>query len=332
MAILRENGRYGSALLLVLALGCGSNDEPLFGPIAAPEPRSDPIENSAQSAAPAFAVGASESVPEQSAEPVALVLPATPPAQATPVAPLPVPPNEEAEVAAAAPPFDPCAGNGLLFCDSFEDVPSGTFPSAAPWLPELSGCGTHRVDSGLSVSGQNALRALAGGYPECMLHADLNMEGELYIRSWVRLGAEPGLLDQYLSLLELGPRAAQDEPELRIGLRPAGGSLCANSPGLDVSVSGLSSGSATGCSGFALQPEQWYCLQAHVKRQGRRLDYELTVAGVSVLSASDVRLGNGWDDRQWYFKLGRASYGASAAGSVWHDDVAVGREPLPCGL
>jgi hypothetical protein len=182
------------------------------------------------------------------------------------------------------------------------------------------------------MSGQNALRAVAGGYPECMLHADLNTEEELYVRSWVRLGAEPELLEQYLSLLELGPREAQDEPELRIGLRPAGGSLCTSAPGLDVSVSGLSAGSATSCSGFALQPEQWYCLQAHVKRQDRRLDYELAVDGVSVLSASDVRLGNGWNDRQWYFKLGRASYGASAAGSVWHDDVAVGREPVPCGL
>jgi hypothetical protein len=164
-----------------------------------------------------------------------------------------------------------------------------------------------------------------------MLHADVHTEEELYVRSRVQLGAEPELLEQYLTLLEFGAREAQDDPELRIGLRPAGGDLCTSSPGLDVSVSGLANGSSTSCSGFALEPAQWYCLQAHVKRQGRRLDYDLAVDGVSVLSASDIRLGTGWNDRQWYFKVGRAAYGASPPGSVWHDDVAVGREPVPCG-
>jgi hypothetical protein len=329
MAIIRENGRCGSALLLLLAVGCVSTDEPLFGAVAVPETRSDPIESSVQSSAPAVAVGALESLPEQALEPVALVVP--PPAAAAPDT---TPPPDEAtppEPAVVLPPFDACAGSGLLLCDTFESNTGGAFPRAPFWLPELSGCGTHRVDSSESVSGQSALRATAGGYPECMVHADLNTEEEVYLRSWVRLDAEPELLEQYLTLLELGTRQAQDEPELRIGLRPAGGSLCPSSPGLDVSVSGLSGGSATGCSGFALEPERWYCLQARVKRQDRRLDYELAVDGVNVLSASDVRLGNGWNERQWYFKLGRAAYGASTKGAVWHDDVAVGREPVPCG-
>jgi hypothetical protein len=322
MAIIRQNGRYGSALLVLLAVGCVSTDEPLFGAMAVPETLTDPIESSAPSSAPALSVAASESVPEQRPEVVALMV--LPPAMQAAPSPLPdVPPL-------APPPFEPCAGSGLLLCDTFENTASGAFPSASPWLPELAGCGTHRVDSSVSVSGKNALRAAAGGYPECMLHADLNKEEEVYIRSWVQLGPEPELLEQYLSLLELGAREAQDEPELRIGLRPAGGSLCASSPGLDVSSSGVANGSTTACSGFALEPGQWYCLQAHVKRQGRRLDYELAVDGVNVLSASDLRLGASWDD-QWYFKLGRAAYGASPPGSVWHDDVAVGREPVPCG-
>jgi hypothetical protein len=186
----------------------------------------------------------------------------------------------------------------LLLCESFEQSASGEFPGE-PWLPELSGCGTHRVESGssegaLSHSGLSALGTAAGGYPECMLHAELEEEPELYLRSWVRLGEEPGLSQQYLTLLELGPEEDEDEPELRIGLRPPGGSLCGASPGLDVSVSGLQgSGPATACSGVQLEPERWYCLQAHVVRDGRRMSYELSVDGTEVLSAEELRLGPG---------------------------------------
>jgi len=340
MASIRENGRYGTALLIgisgpviagVLALGCVSTDEPLFDEVAVSGLRPDDrVETPAPSAAlPAEApvVDGTAMSGEESLPGLVLAMPEVAPAPApAPAAPAPAPPPEP------SPPFQPCAGPGLIVCDTFEDKVTGTFP-ASPWLPELSSCGTHRVDeSGTSVSGAKSLRADAGGYPECMLHAALASEAEVYVRSWVRLGPEPDLRAQYLSLLELGPRAAQDDPELRIGLRPAGGGgLCPALPGLDVSVSGLQSGTATSCSGFALEPERWYCLQAHVKRDSRRLDYELSVDGVSVLSASDVRLGNGWNDQNWFFKVGRAAYGQSPVGSVWHDDVGVGREPLPCG-
>jgi hypothetical protein len=339
MASIRENGRYGTALLIVgisgpiiaggLALGCVSTDEPLFDEVAVPELRPNDRIEAPSAALPAEAPGADGTVPseEQPSQALVLAMPdVAPAATSTPAAPPLAPPPEP------VPPFQPCAGTGLLLCDTFEDHASDTFP-VGPWLPELSSCGTHRVDgSGTSVSGAKSLRADAGGYPECMLHAELGSEAEVYLRSWVRLGPEPDLRAQYLSLLELGPRVAQDDPELRIGLRPAGmGGLCPALPGLDVSVSGLQSGSQTSCSGFALEPERWYCLQAHVKRESRRLDYELSVDGVSVLSASDVRLGNAWNDQSWYFKVGRAAYGQSPIGSVWHDDVAVGREPLPCG-
>jgi hypothetical protein len=315
---------------LLFAIGCVSTDESLFGGVDVPDLRpDDAVESTVQTSAPAMpdaegpASAATEEEPSQQVLQLAPVGAMPPDPPAAPAAPLPPPP---------APAADPCGSAGLLFCDTFEDESAGAFPALAPWLPELSGCGTHRVDaSGVSVSGTKALLAVAGGYPECMLHAELQQRDEVYLRSWVRLGPEPELLDHYLSLIELGARQAQDDPELRIGLRPSGGSLCASAPGLDVSVSGLQSGSATGCSGFAIEPERWYCLQAHVKRQARSLDYELAVDGTSVLSASDVRLGPNWNDRSWYLKVGRATYGESAAGSVWHDDVAVGQEPLPCG-
>lgn len=340
MAIIRENGRFrscgdtaylgGSALILLSAIGCAPTDEPLFGGVDVQDLRpNDAVESTVQASAPVITGAQGEASAAQGSEPSQQVLQlapaaAMPPAPPAPApAPLPPPP---------APAADPCGSAGLLLCDTFENEASGAFPALAPWLPELSGCGTHRVDeSGVSVSGSKALLAVAGGYPECMLHARLEQRDEVYLRSWVRLGPEPELLEQYLSLMELGAREAQDDPELRIGLRPAGGSLCASAPGLDVSVSGLQSGSATGCSGFAIEPERWYCLQAHVTRQARSLDYELSVDGTSVLSAADVRLGPNWNDRGWYLKVGRAAYGESATGSVWQDDVAVSQEPLPCG-
>jgi hypothetical protein len=337
MAIIRANGRYrscgytaylgGSALVLLFAVGCVSTDEPLFGGVDVPDLRpDDAVESTVQTPAPVITGAQGQASAADGAEPAQQVLELAPVA-ATPPAP-PVPPPSPPTL----PAFDPCAGAGVLLCDTFENEASGAFPALAPWLPELSGCGTHRVDeAGVSVSGTKALLATAGGYPECMLHAELEQRDEVYLRSWVRLGPERELLEHYLSLIELGARPSQDDPELRIGLRPAGGSLCASAPGLDVSVSGLQSGSATACSGFAIEPERWYCLQAHVKRQARSLDYELAVDGTSVLSAADVRLGSGWNDRSWYLKVGRAAYGESAAGSVWHDDVAVSQDPLPCG-
>jgi hypothetical protein len=339
MAIIRENGRYrscgdtaylgGSALVFLLfAVGCVSTDESLFGGVDAPDLRpDDAVESTVQSSAPVITDAQGPADAAEGEEPSQQVLQlapaALPPAPPAPPEPPPSPP---------LPVADPCGSAGLVLCDTFENETSGAFPALAPWLPELSGCGTHRVDdSGVSVSGTKALLAVAGGYPECMLHAELPQRDEVYVRSWVRLGSEPELLQHYLSLIELGARETQDDPELRVGLRPAGGSLCASTPGLDVSVSGLQSGSSTGCSGFAMEPERWYCLQAHVKRQARNLDYELSVDGTSVLSASDVRLGPNWNDRSWYLKVGRAAYGESAAGNVWHDDVAVSEEPLPCG-
>ena len=339
MASIRENGRYrscgdtaylgGSALVLLFAIGCVSTDEPLFGGVDVPDLRpNDAVESTVRSSTPVITGAEGPASVADSAEASQQVLELAP-APTRPAPPVPPPPAPPPPPALA---IEPCGSAGLLFCDTFEDEASVKVPALAPCLPELPGCGTHRVDpSGVSVSGTKALLAVAGGYPECMLHAELEQRDEVYLRSWVRLGPEPELLEHYLSLIELGAREAQDEPELRIGLRPAGGSLCASAPGLDVSVSGLQSGSATGCSGFAIEPERWYCLQAHVKRQARSLDYELSVDGASVLSASDVRLGSGWSERSWFVKIGRAAYGESAAGSIWHDDVAVSQEPLPCG-
>jgi hypothetical protein len=225
---------------------------------------------------------------------------------------------------------DPCPASGnFLLCDSFEASAAGSFPQSAGWLPELAGCGTHVVDAaGPSVSGMHALRADAGGYPECMLHAAVSGENDLYVRTHVLLGpgTEPG---QYLSLLEFGTRASQDDPELRIGIRAAGDGTCAAAPGLDVSGSGLSGGAKTACSGLTLEQQRWYCLEAHLVRNDRQLSVSVSVDGASAVDASFTGT-NAWAAPDLFVKLGRADYGKSGPGSVWHDDVAISREPLPC--
>jgi hypothetical protein len=79
-----------------------------------------------------------------------------------------------------------------------------------------------------------------------------------------------------------------------------------------------------------LEPQRWYCLQAHLTRAGSRLGVSLAVDGVSVLEQGYERLGPGWNAPGSYLKVGQAAYGPSARGTVWHDDVAVGRQPLSC--
>jgi hypothetical protein len=238
------------------------------------------------------------------------------------------PGEAQAEMAA----FDPCAASEFLLCDSFEGATAGAFPGPGQWQAELAGCGTHVVDDsvGVSLSGSKALRTESGGYPECMVHADLEGEADVFVRAWIRLGSEADLLRQYFSLLEWGPSENQDDPELRIGLRPGDGGLCPASPGLDVSVSGLDDGAATDCTGFSFEPERWYCVQARFTRDSGRISLNLAVDGETLLERDYTSLGAAWKGSSLYFKLGRAAYGESSVGSVFHDDVAVSREPVPC--
>lgn len=330
MAIIRENVRFGAALLALFTIGCVSTDESLFRSVEGPEERTEPL-----SPAASGVLGGTPIPPRAEQLPGTLGLEPSmmaaagnegtrPPSSADEASV----PGDEDEVAKV--PFDPCDVPGLLSCVTFEDAPSGEFPGGEPWLAELPGCGTHVVDeAGEGPFGAKALRADGGGYPECMLHMDLQGEADVFVRSWIRL--QPELLDQYVSLLEWGPESNQDEPELRIGSRPNAGSLCPTAPGLDVSVSGLASGSATDCSGFELEPERWYCLQAHVTRSATSLAVSLSVDGEMVVERSYSSLNQPWNASAFYFKLGRAAYGSSGSGALWHDDVAVGLELPPCG-
>jgi hypothetical protein len=312
--------------------GCLSGDEPLFGAVPEPSPAgsSDRSSNTLEATPPNAdaARGASfgtEVPPQLSLEPPAADSNSG---------------QAGMEGAESSPEVDPslalalaaCDADGLLLCDTFEASAPGAFPALDAWLRELPGCGSHVVDaSDISRSGAQMLRADAGGYPECMLHADISGETEIHVRSWIRL--DPAVLDaeQYVSLFELGPGERRDDPELRVGLRPASGSLCNGVPGVDVSIGGVAGGPDTQCSGVELVAERWYCFQARLSRQGGGLDFSLQVDGELAASRSYPSLDAGWNTGTLFFKLGQATYGGNAAGSIWHDDVALGRSALDCG-
>ncbi len=340
-------GVLSRAALTSLALcGCLSNDEQLIAPLSAPSgslPGGPAPDDSAQRdgtvaqdpSGPADPAENSEEVGRAVRELGTAVMPDSPPARPTPVtpaSPMSAPDAGEAAVPEVPAP-GPCSAPGLLLCEDFESFPAGQFPSSDAWLRELAGCGSHLIDAtGVSASGLKALRADAGGYPECMLHADVSGQRQLYVRSWVRLGENTSSTEQYITLLEFGPRAGQDEPELRIGVRSSSNGLCNGIPGLDVSISGLAGGPSTQCSGVRLEQERWYCLQAELKRNGRALDFSVQVDGAPAAARSYAGLDPAWDGDELYFKLGRASYGGHPKGSVWHDDVAIGDQPIPCNV
>ena len=162
-----------------------------------------------------------------------------------------------------------------------------------------------------------------------MLHAAVGAEDEVYVRTSVFLGADGDLVSQYLSLIELGVSPSRDDPELRVGLRPAVGGPCDGNPGIDFTASGLVGGTSTDCSGVPLEPERWHCLEVHLSRVGQRASLSLSVDGDAVLER-DVVGGPAWAEPELFVKLGRAAYGESSQGSLWHDDVVVSREPVPC--
>jgi hypothetical protein len=336
MAFHSADLRCANSLLLALTLGCVSTDAALFregpgdeGTAALP---AAPVELSpppTPSASPSPADAVSPSAPEQLLGGIrddASIAPAQggEAGQERDAAVDPAPPPPPEAVAT-----DPCAFADAILCDSFEDMPANVFPTGAGWLPELSGCGSHIVDgAGPSFSGKKALRGDSGAYPECMLHAELVGVDDVYVRTHVFIDGAGDLLSQYTSLLEFGSRAGQDEPELRIGVRPALDSLCPSVPGVDVSGSGLAGGPATECTGFELVPDRWYCVEAHFMRADANLTLVVSIDGAELTHRNFASTPEWSGDL--YVKLGRASYGASSGGSVWHDDVAVGRQPIPC--
>jgi polysaccharide lyase-like protein len=323
-----RNACTGAATASLLLGACVSDDGSLFQEVTPPSremPRTTTLEAQPAPAALPLPASGTAAPGEQ------LIVPSSGVAPSAAAIPGDGPPGSDSEDPTADEPSpSPCEAAGLLACDSFEDTAVGEFPQGPGWLPELAGCGTHRIDdAGPVFSGAHSLRVADGGYPECMLHADVSGESEVYVQTRVFLGAEEALLDEYTSLLEFGAAASRDDPELRIGIRPSVDNLCSGAPGLDVTGGGLEGGPRTACSGVELERGRWYCVAAHLSRGGRDLSLSLALDGQALLE--DTFTGSAdWDGAGLFVKVGRAAYGASSVGTFWYDDLVVSREPLPC--
>jgi hypothetical protein len=233
-----------------------------------------------------------------------------------------------AGTASTPPPGVGCADASVLFCDDFETEALGAFPSAQGVLPQAGGCGSHTVDDSVPAhAGTRSLEATGAGYPGCMVHTDVSGQNELYIRSWVRLGAASTDSGHSVTVLELGPSSNQDDPEFRIGFRAD--APCTD-PGLDVTVGGLNAGEQTECSGFDLDPDRWYCLQAHMLKENGNVTFDVQVDGAAVVGETTYAgLSAAWSNAL-FFKFGRAAYGGNNTWSLWQDDVAIGTAPISC--
>ena len=225
----------------------------------------------------------------------------------------------------------PCEGDGIFLCDEFEASALNVFPNAAHWLP--NDCQTHVVDATVPAHGGGQSLKGVNNYPACMVHADVAAHQDIYVRSWIRLGAASSESGHHVGLLEFGP-TFNDDPELRVGIRD-GGDACSpsytNGPGVDVTVGGLAMGERTSCSGVALDPDRWYCFSVHLQRQTDSVTFSVDIDGAAVVpETTHTGLNAEWNQGTFYFKLGRSSYGGNNVWPVWHDDVALSTSPLPC--
>jgi hypothetical protein len=221
----------------------------------------------------------------------------------------------------------PVSCDDALFCDGFEAATAGAFPNTSPWI--ANACPSHVVDAAVARTGSQSLRGGAEMYPACMAHADLSGENEIYARSWVQLGASSTQSGHEVGLLEFGPTNA-DNPEVRVGFRD-NDSVCVAAPGLEVTVDGIPGGERTTCSGVALEPNRWYCLEVHFSRSAGRIAYSVQVDGQSVVPETEYTDPvAAWTEGPMFMKLGRSSYGGNNVWPVWHDDVIVATQPVGC--
>jgi hypothetical protein len=214
-----------------------------------------------------------------------------------------------------------------ILCDGFESAALGPFVDGSIW--DTNDCTSHVVDASVAFTGAQSLRGGAEQYPACMAHAVLDGEDELYARSWVRLGAASSESGHEIGFLEFGPTLA-DNPEVRVGVRN-NDSVCAQAPGVEVTVDGVAGGERTSCSGVALDADRWYCLEVHFARAAGSISFGVSIDGSVVVpetTYTDAVIA--WSEGPLFMKLGRSSYGGNNVFPVWHDDVVVSASPVGC--
>ena len=228
----------------------------------------------------------------------------------------------------------PCGAAGLILCDDFEARTVGEKPTGAPWT--TSQCSatnfTLKVDTAAAASGTKSLASMGVPYGDCMLHADLGTVSDFWVRARVRFAK--GAADQFsaheVTAFELTPTMSTDDPGIRVGFR--GDSSCIPT-GVEVNITGGEE--KTGCTGFQLQADEWFCLELHVVRDSANA----TTADLMIDGAAQTYNIHGTDADHvvnpnpavWkYLRVGTRSYSNAYQSMVYLDDIAVGTQRIGC--
>lgn len=226
----------------------------------------------------------------------------------------------------------PCSAPGLILCDDFETDPIGQQPSGGPWLTEpCAATGfTLKVDGSQARSGIRSLSSQGVPYGQCMLHADLGTRADFWVRSWVLFAR--GDINQFtaheVSAFELTPTPDTDDPGIRVGFR--GDSSCIPT-GVEVNITGGEE--KTGCTGFQLQADRWYCFELHVTTNaGTTADFFIDSVDQSfnIHGTPAPTVINPQPTIWRYLRLGTRSYSNAYPSPVYVDDIAIGSQRIGC--
>jgi hypothetical protein len=229
----------------------------------------------------------------------------------------------------------PCDFAGKIMCDDFEADALGMKPTGGPWA--ASSCFasnfTLQVDGSQHKSGAHSLVSQGVPYGDCMLHADLGTVTDFWVRAQIRWAA--GAADQFsaheVSAFELTPTMSTDDPGIRVGFR--GDNSC-DPTGVEVNITGGEE--KTGCTGFKLQADVWYCFELHVVRNASNsttadLFIDGTDQSFRVHGTDGTTVVNPNPTGVWrYLRMGARSYSNAYPSNVHVDDIGVATQRIGC--
>jgi len=217
-------------------------------------------------------------------------------------------------------------------CDDFESRPAGQKPIGVPWLTsQCSATGfTLSVDGSQAHSGTKSLISQGVPYGQCMLHADLGTVSDFWVRSWVFFarGDAAQFTAHEVSAFELTPTTDTDDPGIRVGFR--GDNSCIPT-GVELNITGGEE--KTGCTGFQLQADKWYCLEVHVVTNAgttAELFIDSVDQSYNIHGTPADTVVNPQPTAWRYLRLGTRSYSNAYPSPVYVDDVAVGSQRIGC--
>jgi hypothetical protein len=227
----------------------------------------------------------------------------------------------------------PCSAPGLIFCDDFEQRAAGQKPTGAPWLASTcSATGlTLKVDPTIAHTGMQALVSQGVPYGACMLHADIGVVNDFWVRSWVLFakGDAAQFSAHEVTAFEITPTTDTDDPGIRVGFR--GDSSCIPT-GVELNITGGEE--KTGCTGTQLQADRWTCFELHVTTAPGGTTAELFVDSVdqhyNIHGTPAETVVNPQPTAWRYLRLGTRSYSNAYPSLVYVDDVAAGTQRIGC--